>query len=166
MIRLSSYVNDQWKEGTGDHAVLVNPSTEEPVAEASTSGIDMASVLEHARTVGGPALREMTFAQRGDLLQKMANALHDYREELLTIAEQNNGGTRGDADLMLMAPPEHWPAMHDWVPSSATGRSWWMVKQPACLARASLHIMFVFHVPVWPCTSMHSTFLPGAHLKK
>ncbi len=97
MIRLSSYVNDQWKEGTGDHAVLVNPSTEEPVAETSTSGIDMASVLEHARTVGGPALREMTFAQRGDLLQKMANALHDYREELLTIAEQNNGGTRGDA---------------------------------------------------------------------
>mgnify|MGYP001287289931 CR=1 FL=1 len=97
MIRLSSFVQDQWKEGTGDHAVLVNPSTEEPVAETSTQGIDMSAALEHARTVGGPALREMTFAQRGELLQKMANALHEYREELLTIAELNNGGTRGDA---------------------------------------------------------------------
>ena len=97
MIRLSSFVQDQWKEGTGDHAVLVNPSTEEPVAETSTEGIDMAAALAHARTVGGLPLRELTFAQRGDLLQKMANALHEHREELLTIAEQNNGGTRGDA---------------------------------------------------------------------
>jgi len=39
----------------------------------------------------------MTFAQRGELLKQMANALHEYREELLDIAEKNNGGTRGDA---------------------------------------------------------------------
>ena len=97
MIRLSSYVQDQWVEGTGEPAVLVNPSTEEAVAATTTAGIDMAAALDHARTVGGPALRAMTFAQRGDLLKKMANALHEYREELLEIAEKNNGGTRGDA---------------------------------------------------------------------
>ena len=39
----------------------------------------------------------MTFAQRGELLKQMANALHEHREELLDIAERNNGGTRGDA---------------------------------------------------------------------
>ncbi len=97
MIRLSSFVQDQWTEGTGDTAVLVNPSTEEAVAETTTGGIDMAAALAHARTIGGPALRAMTFAQRGDLLKQMANALHEHREELLTIAELNNGGTRGDA---------------------------------------------------------------------
>ncbi len=97
MIRLSSYVQDQWNEGTGDPAILVNPSTEEEVACCTTAGIDMQAVLEHARNVGGPALRDMTFAQRGDLLKKMANILHEHREELLTIAELNNGGTRGDA---------------------------------------------------------------------
>jgi phenylacetic acid degradation protein PaaN len=97
MIRLSSYVQDQWIEGTGDPAVLVNPSTEEAVASTSTEGIDMAAALEHARSVGGPALRAMTFAERGELLKKMANVLHEHREELLTIAEKNNGGTRGDA---------------------------------------------------------------------
>lgn len=97
MIRLSSYVQDQWVEGTGTPAVLVNPSTEEEVASTSTEGLDLAGALEHARTVGGPALRAMTFAERGELLGKMANALHEYREELLEIAEKNNGGTRGDA---------------------------------------------------------------------
>lgn len=97
MIRLSSYVQDQWVEGTGEPVVLVNPSTEEAVAATTTEGVDMAAALDHARTVGGPALRAMTFAQRGELLKKMANALHEYREELLDIAEKNNGGTRGDA---------------------------------------------------------------------
>ena len=97
MIRLSSYVQDQWIEGTGTPAVLVNPSTEEEVACASTEGIDMAAALAHSREIGGPALRAMTFAQRGELLKQMANALHEYREELLDIAERNNGGTRGDA---------------------------------------------------------------------
>ena len=38
MIRLSSYVQDQWVEGTGEQSVLVNPSTEEALAETSTSG--------------------------------------------------------------------------------------------------------------------------------
>jgi oxepin-CoA hydrolase/3-oxo-5,6-dehydrosuberyl-CoA semialdehyde dehydrogenase len=97
VIRLSSYVQDQWAEGTGETAVLVNPSTEEAVAETTTNGIDMAAALAHARDVGGPALRAMTFAQRGELLKNMANALHEHREELLTVAELNNGGTRGDA---------------------------------------------------------------------
>ena len=97
MIRLSSYVQDQWIEGTGTPAVLVNPSTEEEVACTSTEGINMAAALAHSREIGGPALRAMTFAQRGELLKQMANALHEYREELLDIAEKNNGGTRGDA---------------------------------------------------------------------
>jgi 3,4-dehydroadipyl-CoA semialdehyde dehydrogenase len=42
-------------------ARLVNPSTEEPLAEASTEGLDFAAALEHARDRGGPALRAMTF---------------------------------------------------------------------------------------------------------
>ena len=97
MIRLQSYVNDAWVDGTGDTAILVNPSTEAPVAEATTGGIDMAAALAHARDVGGPALRALSFAERGDMLKRMAAALYEYREELLDISRQNNGATRGDA---------------------------------------------------------------------
>jgi 3,4-dehydroadipyl-CoA semialdehyde dehydrogenase len=97
VIRLQSFVLDSWQSGDGAPAVLVNPSTEEALAETSTSGVDMAAALAHARDVGGPALRAMSFAERGDLLKRLAATLHEHREELLTISANNNGATRGDA---------------------------------------------------------------------
>jgi 3,4-dehydroadipyl-CoA semialdehyde dehydrogenase len=97
VIRLQSFVCDSWVSGTGDTAILVNPSTEAPVAETTTGGIDMAATLTHARTVGGPALRSMSFAERGDLLKRLAAALHEHREELIDLSAANNGATRGDA---------------------------------------------------------------------
>jgi oxepin-CoA hydrolase/3-oxo-5,6-dehydrosuberyl-CoA semialdehyde dehydrogenase len=97
MKTLESYVGGRWVAGTGAQATLVNPSTEEPVAQASTGGIDFAAALEHARTKGGPALREMTFAQRGEIVKKMSQAIHAARDELLALAIENAGNTRGDA---------------------------------------------------------------------
>ncbi|HEY4219689.1 MAG TPA: 3,4-dehydroadipyl-CoA semialdehyde dehydrogenase, partial [Myxococcota bacterium] len=51
----------------------------------------------YARDVGGPALRAMTFAQRGALLKRMSAALHENREALIDVSIQNAGATRGDA---------------------------------------------------------------------
>ena len=97
MKRLASFVGGTWTEGTGATATLVNPATEEPVAETTTGGIDFAAALAHARDRGGPALRELSFAQRGQLLRKMAEAIHTIREELIALALENGGNTRGDA---------------------------------------------------------------------
>ena len=97
MKTLSSYVQDRWVTGKAPFATLVNPSTEEAVAQTSTSGIEMGALLEHARTQGGPALRELTFAQRGELLKTWSKALHAARDELIGLAIQNGGNTRGDA---------------------------------------------------------------------
>ena len=97
MLRLKSYVQDQWHAGTGTPRVLVNPSTEAPLAETTTEGIDFAAALQYARDVGGPALRAMTFAERGELLKAMSRALHAHREELLALSTQCNGATRGDS---------------------------------------------------------------------
>lgn len=97
MVRLRSYLCDRWMEGEGSPRPLVNPSTEEVVAESTTDGIDFAAALAHARDVGGPALRSMSFAERGELLKSWSRALHAHREELLTLSAQNNGATRGDA---------------------------------------------------------------------
>ncbi|MCC7542617.1 MAG: aldehyde dehydrogenase, partial [Deltaproteobacteria bacterium] len=68
MKTLTSYVQGRWVSGQGKPAVLVNPSTEEPLAETSTDGIDWAAAVSHARDVGGPGLRAMTFAARGKML--------------------------------------------------------------------------------------------------
>ena len=97
MIKLSSYVGDAWQEGQGERAILLNPATEEPLAETATGGIDFAAALDHARDVGGAALREMTFAQRGACLRSIYDALYAHREELLELSVGNGGNTRNDA---------------------------------------------------------------------
>lgn len=94
---LQSYVYGSWVRGEGRPALLVNPSTEEPLAEASTEGVDFARVREHAVSKGGPALRAMTFAQRGEMLRALSRALHAHRDELLELGMRNGGNTRSDA---------------------------------------------------------------------
>jgi len=97
MKTLGSYVQDRWVTGKAPFATLVNPATEEPLAQTSTAGIEMGAALDHARSRGGPALRELTFAQRGELLRAWSKALHEKRDELIALAMQNGGNTRGDA---------------------------------------------------------------------
>jgi phenylacetic acid degradation protein PaaN len=96
MKRLKSYLAGSWHEGQGDPIVLHNPATEAPVAELSRA-TGLGEALAHARTVGGPALRALTFAQRGALLARLAKRVHAHREALLDLAMDNGGNTRGDA---------------------------------------------------------------------
>ena len=97
MQRLSSYVLGAWHEGTENLKTLFDPTTEEAIAECSTTGIDFGAVVRHGREVGGPALRALTFAERGKLLKALSGAIHEYREELIEIGVANGGNTRGDA---------------------------------------------------------------------
>ncbi|MCP4810296.1 MAG: 3,4-dehydroadipyl-CoA semialdehyde dehydrogenase [Proteobacteria bacterium] len=97
MVRLQSYVLGAWHEGAAPFRSLIDPATEEVVAETSTSGIDYAAVMNHAREVGGPALRAMTFAERGAALKAISKALYAKREWLIEVAMANGGNTRGDA---------------------------------------------------------------------
>jgi len=97
MQELESYVLGAWKKGSAAPALLVNPTTEEPLARASTAGIDMRAVLEHARSVGGPALRALTFGERAARLAALSAAIHREREELIALSVANAGTTRSDA---------------------------------------------------------------------
>ena len=97
MLTLRSYVSGAWAEGTGSLQTLVNPATEESLARAGTGGIDMAAGLEYARSKGGPALRALTFAERGALLKAMSDVIQAHRDEILDLAVKNGGNTRSDA---------------------------------------------------------------------
>ncbi|MGE0786599.1 MAG: 3,4-dehydroadipyl-CoA semialdehyde dehydrogenase [Sandaracinaceae bacterium] len=97
MITLKSHLRGEWVEGRGEPATLMNPTTGEPVAQASTAGIDMAPVVEHARNVGGPALRALTFAERGAILKALSKAIYTARDELIDASILNGGTTRSDA---------------------------------------------------------------------
>ena len=96
MKTLRSYVHGQWHEADSDFRTLVNPSTEEEIARASSHGVDFAAVLDHAHRVGGPALRAMTFAERAGLLKEMSKVIRENRDELLALSMENTGTTKAD----------------------------------------------------------------------
>jgi len=96
VITLRSHLGGRWVEGTSPQT-LVNPATEEPLARAGSAGLDLGAAMEFTRRTGGPALRSLTFAERGRLLQAMAAALQAHRDELLDLAVRNGGNTRSDA---------------------------------------------------------------------
>lgn len=97
MTRLQSYLSGTWHDGQGDGSALVNPTTGEVLAHASTAGLDLGAALAHGRDVGGPALRAMTFSERAAALAGMSKAIHAEREALIELGIANAGNTRGDA---------------------------------------------------------------------
>jgi hypothetical protein len=97
MLQLESYLQDQWQRGAGDGAPLHDPSTGEAIASATTQGLDLGAALDHARRVGGPAVRALTFAERGRILTELSKAIHAARPELLELSTRNTGTTLKDS---------------------------------------------------------------------
>ena len=60
MVQLKSYLAGRWMAGSGSPQTLLNPATEEPLATASSEGLDLRAALDYARSKGGPALRELS----------------------------------------------------------------------------------------------------------
>jgi len=94
MKTLRSYVYGKWHQADTGFAPLVNPASEEPVARASSAGVDFGRVMEHAHTQGGPALRALSFVERANLLKEMSRALREHRDELLELSRLNTGTTK------------------------------------------------------------------------
>ncbi len=97
MRQVRSYLRDSWVSGQEPSTPLYDAGTGELFAQTSTRGLDLAAALAHSRAVGGPALRKMTFAERGDLLRQWSEILHGARDELIELARMNSGNTRSDA---------------------------------------------------------------------
>ena len=97
MQTLQSYLCGSWQSGQGDPQTLENAVNGESVAQVTSRGLDLAAAVRYGREVGGPALRAMTFAERGQALKALSGVIHEIREELIDLAAQNGGCTRGDA---------------------------------------------------------------------
>jgi oxepin-CoA hydrolase/3-oxo-5,6-dehydrosuberyl-CoA semialdehyde dehydrogenase len=97
MKTLRSHLNGQWIDGNGAKQTLVNPATEEVLAEVASAKVDWPKTLAWTRDVGGKALRAMTFAQRGAMLKAASKLVHAHRDELINLAIANGGNTRSDA---------------------------------------------------------------------
>ncbi len=96
MRTLSSYVAGAWYTAESDFQTLVDPSTEELLARASSAGADLPGALQWAREQGGPALAGLSFGQRGEILKALSKKLREHRDELLELSRANNGATESD----------------------------------------------------------------------
>jgi oxepin-CoA hydrolase/3-oxo-5,6-dehydrosuberyl-CoA semialdehyde dehydrogenase len=96
MQKLGNYIKGKWVEGDGEGQTLFNAVTGEPVGAATSRGLDLEAMTRYARSVGNPALRKMTFHQRGNMLKALALELRKHLDELYKISYQT-GATKADS---------------------------------------------------------------------
>src|SRR3954469_5962005 len=94
---LESYVAGRWFAAADDGTPVADAVTGETVARVSSTGLDVPAMLDHARTVGGPALRELTFHQRAGLLKQLALRLLADKDELYALSRRTGATDRDSA---------------------------------------------------------------------
>jgi 3,4-dehydroadipyl-CoA semialdehyde dehydrogenase len=99
MIRLESFLSGTWQKGKGEGRPFVDPTTGEVLGAVDSTGLDIGGAVAFAREKGGAALRAMSFAERGALLNAIADALTAKRADYLEIARRNSGNTARDASI-------------------------------------------------------------------
>ncbi|HMX36746.1 MAG TPA: phenylacetic acid degradation bifunctional protein PaaZ [Ferruginibacter sp.] len=95
-MKLENYITGNWIAGDGEGQLLFNAVTGEAVASASTKGLDFKKILQHGREVGNPALRKMTFHERGNMLKALAIHLRKHLPELYAVSYKT-GATKADS---------------------------------------------------------------------
>ncbi len=94
--KLEHYINGRWATGNGSGEELYNAVTGDVIAYATSDGLDFASILNYGRTVGNPALRKMTFQERGLMLKALALHLREHLDKFYRISYQT-GATKADS---------------------------------------------------------------------
>lgn len=94
--RVESYAMGRWTAGSDEGVIVADAVTGDPFARVSSAGLDLAGMVAHARSVGGPALRELSFHERAAMLKTLALHLNEQRDELYELWLRA-GDTRRDA---------------------------------------------------------------------
>ncbi len=93
--QLLNYARDQWIAGEGSLAEIPSAIDGAPVARTGSNGLDFGAMLRHAREVGGPALRKLTFHERARMIKALGLAIMARKEELYEL-NYLTGCTRKD----------------------------------------------------------------------
>ena len=95
-MKLKNYIAGHWVEGPGNGQMLYNAVNGEEVASASTESVDLEAVVHYARKIGGPALRKMTFQERGRMIKALAFYLSELKLKYYPISYKT-GATKSDS---------------------------------------------------------------------
>ena len=86
MKNYENYAFGKWIKGDGDGTPLFNAINGEQIGTAGSKGLDFSDMMDYARKTGGPALRKMTFQERGLMLKKLALYLHSIKKKFYPIS--------------------------------------------------------------------------------
>ncbi|MDA7761983.1 phenylacetic acid degradation bifunctional protein PaaZ [Crocinitomicaceae bacterium] len=96
MKQYQNYIQGKWVNGDGSETKLYNAINGDVLGEVSSKGLDYKSVLEYGRSVGGPALRKMTFQERGRMLKALAFHLLEKKANYYNVSSWS-GATKIDS---------------------------------------------------------------------
>ncbi|MBN9484504.1 MAG: phenylacetic acid degradation bifunctional protein PaaZ [Bacteroidetes bacterium 43-93] len=94
--QLKNYAEGKWVTSKSEGDALYNAVTGDVIFTASSEGLDFGAMMDYARKVGGPALRKLTFHQRGRMLKALAMHLLEKKEYFYQISTYT-GATRVDS---------------------------------------------------------------------
>lgn len=160
--QISSFAAGSWiAPGKGSREIQ-SAISGEVIALAGNDALDTEAMLAHAKAVGGPALRAMTFHQRAKMLKALATYLNDRKQPLYDLSF-DTGGTQSDhmididggiGTMFVYASKgrRELPDGHIYVdgPSEPFGRNGTFLGQHVCtsLQGVAVHIN-AFNFPVW-----------------
>ncbi|GHH30723.1 phenylacetic acid degradation bifunctional protein PaaZ [Lentzea cavernae] len=93
---LESYAAGRWFRAQAEGEPLLDAVTGEEVARLSSEGLDLRQMTDHAKRVGGPAIRELTFHQRALLIKELAKHLSADKDSLYELSFRT-GATKRDS---------------------------------------------------------------------
>ena len=96
IMKLGCFTENQWVSGNDDGVILRSAVSGDPIAAASSSGVDFGSMAEYARRVGGANLRKMTFHDRAFMIKALAQYLNDNKKALYALSTET-GATKADS---------------------------------------------------------------------
>lgn len=94
--QLKNYAEGKWITAKSEGDKLYNAITGDVIYTASSEGLDFGAMMDYARKIGGPALRKLTFHQRGRMLKALAMHLMEKKENFYKISA-HTGATRIDS---------------------------------------------------------------------
>ena len=96
MKNYKNYALGSWVKGEGEGTALFNSISGNQIGTASSKGLDFAEMMNYARKTGGPALRKMTFQERGLMLKSLALHLHSVKNKFYALSAET-GATKIDS---------------------------------------------------------------------
>lgn len=95
ILDVKSFVAGQWVAPDEDARSIENAVTGAVLGRAGNGSLDVQAMLDHARDVGGPALRKLTFHDRARMLKALATELNAHKQALYDLSFAT-GATQAD----------------------------------------------------------------------